>query len=174
MKNNENVVTPYYDYENDVIVKQCREIESAKVSMIFVEGMFIFKIPKLREFFDFNIFVEVDDDIRLSRMCKNFFFNCYFNRKFLVLHENKFMKSNPNALKSFFIIYEKFIKGSYEMNVEPTKKYANLILPNFDITPDDEIQDNPSLEFLLINLQNLIKPRVSLIMHQEKVVISKI
>jgi uridine kinase len=38
--------------------------------MIFVEGMFIFKIPKLREFFDFNIFVEVDDDIRLSRMCK--------------------------------------------------------------------------------------------------------
>ena len=70
LKNNENVVTPYYDYENDVIVKQCREIESAKVSMIFVEGMFIFKIPKLREFFDFNIFVEVDDDIRLSRMCK--------------------------------------------------------------------------------------------------------
>ncbi len=68
MKNNESVVTPYYDYENEIIVKQCREIKSAEVSMIFVEGMFIFKIPQLRELFDFNIFVEVDDDIRLSRM----------------------------------------------------------------------------------------------------------
>ena len=38
--------------------------------MIFVEGMFIFKIPKLRELIDFKIFVEVDDDIRLSRMRK--------------------------------------------------------------------------------------------------------
>ena len=82
------------------------------------------------------------------------------------------MKSNPNALKSFFIIYEKFIKGSYEMNVEPTKKYANLILPNFDITPDDEIQENPSLEFLLVNLQNLIKQRLSLIVLEEKTTFS--
>ena len=63
-------MTNYYDYENDVLVKQCREINSTKVSMIFVEGMFIYKIPKLREFFEFNIFVEVDDDIRLSRMRK--------------------------------------------------------------------------------------------------------
>jgi hypothetical protein len=83
------------------------------------------------------------------------------------------MKSNPKALKSFFIIYEKFIKGSYEVNVEPTKKYANLILPNFDITPDDEIEDNPSLEFLLSNLQNMIKHRLTLIMHSENLGIEK-
>ncbi len=67
------------------------------------------------------------------------------------------MKSNPHALKSFFIIYEKFIKDSYEKHVEPSKKNANLILPNFTITPDDEIEDNPSLQFLLVNLKNLIR-----------------
>jgi uridine kinase len=67
------------------------------------------------------------------------------------------MKSNHHALKSFFIIYEKFIKDSYEKYVEPTKKHANLILPNFNITPDDEIEDNPSLQFLLVNLKNLIR-----------------
>ena len=67
------------------------------------------------------------------------------------------MKSNPHALKSFFIIYEKFIKDSYEKHVEPSKKHANLILPNFTITPDDEIEDNQSLQFLLVNLKNLIR-----------------
>jgi uridine kinase len=169
LKNNESVVLPYYDYENEVLVKQCREILSAQVSMIFVEGMFIYKIAKLRELFDFNIFVEVDDDIRLSRMRKLSKFFIIL----IVIHENRFMKSNPKALKSFFIIYEKFIKGSYEVNVEPTKKYANLILPNFDITPDDEIEDNPSLEFLLSNLQNMIKHRLTLIMHSEHLGIEK-
>ena len=78
MKNNESVVLPYYDYENEVLVKQCREILSAQVSMVFVEGMFIYKIAKLRELFDFNIFVEVDEDIRLSRMRKLFHFYYYF------------------------------------------------------------------------------------------------
>jgi len=67
------------------------------------------------------------------------------------------MKSNHHALKSFFIIYEKFIKDSYEKHVEPSKKNSNLILPNFTITPDDEIEDNPSLQFLLVNLKNLIR-----------------
>jgi hypothetical protein len=80
-----------------------------------------------------------------------------------VISENKYIKSNPNALKSFFIIYEKFIKGCYEFHVEPTKKYAHLILPNFDITPEDEIEDNPSLEFLLGNLQGMIKQRLLVI-----------
>ena len=73
------------------------------------------------------------------------------------MNENTYMKSNHLALKSFFIIYEKFIKDSYEKHVEPSKKNANLILPNFNITPDDEIEDNPSLQFLLVNLKNLIR-----------------
>lgn len=54
-------------------MKQSREINSQIVSMIFVEGMFILKNEKLRNLFDFKIFVEVDDDIRLSRMCKKLY-----------------------------------------------------------------------------------------------------
>ncbi len=78
------------------------------------------------------------------------------------------MKSNPDALKSFFIIYEKFIKSSYEKYVEITKQYANLIFPNFDITPDNEIEDNPSLEFLLSNLQSMIISRYPLMTEYER------
>jgi uridine kinase len=132
-------------------VKKTREIKPTTVSMIFVEGMFLFKIQKVRDLLDFKMFIEVDDDIRLSRMGIHKFII------FIVLYENKYMKTNPASLKSFFIIYEKYIKAAYEVHVEYSKKYANLILPNFNITPDDQIEDNPSLEFLLVNLKNIIR-----------------
>lgn len=70
LKNNEKIIVPFYDYENDVLLKCNKEIDPKSVSMIFVEGMFIYKYAKLRDLFDFKIFVEVDDDIRLSRMGK--------------------------------------------------------------------------------------------------------
>ena len=38
--------------------------------MVFVEGQFIFKVQRIREMLDMKIYVEVDDDIRLSRMGK--------------------------------------------------------------------------------------------------------
>lgn len=42
--------------------------------MVFLEGQFIFRDPKIREFLDMKFYVEVDDDIRLSRMGKSFIF----------------------------------------------------------------------------------------------------
>ena len=47
------------------------EINPKSTSIIFVEGIFLYKYEKLRDLFDFKIFVEVDEDIRLSRMGKN-------------------------------------------------------------------------------------------------------
>jgi hypothetical protein len=39
----------------------------------------------------------------------------------LVIHENNYINNNHKALNSFFIIYEKFIKTSYDQNIEPVK-----------------------------------------------------
>lgn len=36
--------------------------------MVFVEGQFIFKHQRIRDLLDMKIYIEVDDDIRLSRM----------------------------------------------------------------------------------------------------------
>jgi hypothetical protein len=75
----------------------------------------------------------------------------------IVLSENKYLKNNSLAFRTFFAIYEKYIKPSFEMNIEISKKFAHLILPNFEITAEDEIEGDPTLEFLLVNLQNLNK-----------------
>jgi uridine kinase len=57
--------------EYEGLIQKGREVRNNQISMVFVEGMFIFKNEKLRNLFDFKIFVEVDEDIRLSRMGKH-------------------------------------------------------------------------------------------------------
>jgi dephospho-CoA kinase len=57
--------------EYEGLIQKGREVRNKQISMVFVEGMFIFKNEKLRNLFDFKIFVEVDEDIRLSRMGKH-------------------------------------------------------------------------------------------------------
>jgi uridine kinase len=41
--------------------------------MVFVEGQFIFKDSRIREILDMKIYIEVDDDIRLSRLSIDLF-----------------------------------------------------------------------------------------------------
>lgn len=74
--------------------------------MVFLEGQFIFKNHRIRDLLDMKIYIEVDDDVRLSRM---------------TIMENYYINNNVNAFKSFFIIYEKYMKPSFEQNVDLVK-----------------------------------------------------
>ena len=114
LKNGESFICPYYDNLNDENYDDFREIKP-NISLILLEGMFIFRDQKLRELLDFGIYVEVDDDIRLSRMGNIFIIK--------VIHENEFLKNNYKAFNSFFIIYEKYIKSSFEQNIEPVNNF---------------------------------------------------
>ena len=67
LKNGLSIICPYYDNINDENYADFREIKP-NISLILLEGMFIFRDQRLRELLDFGIYVEVDDDIRLSRM----------------------------------------------------------------------------------------------------------
>jgi uridine kinase len=60
-------MSPYYDSNNDDTHEEFREIKS-DTPLVLLEGMFLFRDAKLRELLDFGIYVEVDDDVRLSRM----------------------------------------------------------------------------------------------------------
>ncbi len=67
LKNGYTFTSPYYDTNSDEIFEEFREIKS-KTPLVLLEGMFILRDKRLRDLFDFSIYVEVDDDIRLSRM----------------------------------------------------------------------------------------------------------
>lgn len=139
--NGETVIINKFDEEEGRYTDETIEIDPEKTSLVIVEGYFLFKNKEVRELINLKIFNEVDDDVRLSR---------------LILRENVYLKNNANDFKIFFLIYEKYLKTSFEANIEPGKQCANIILPNYEISENDEIKSGDgTLEFLLINLMNI-------------------
>ena len=123
------------------------EINPKDTKLIILEGYFIFKYEKVRDLINLKIFSEIDDDVRLSR---------------LLINENAFLKDLPIAFKHFFMIYEKYIKVSYEKHISPTKKEAKIILSNCIVKDEDEDKnekyvEDDTLTILITNLKNVVK-----------------
>ena len=119
-----------------------RVVDPKKTKIILVEGYFIFSTQKIRDLFDMRFYTKVDDDIRFTR---------------LILRENEIMKNDPKAIQAFCLVYQKYMKPSFESNIEVEEKYANLVLPNYEINDKEEIEiADDIMEFLLVGLQTLI------------------
>ena len=121
-------------------------IKPDETSMVIMEGYFIFRDKKVRDLIDVKIYIEIDDDIRLSR---------------LLLNENKFLNNDSLAIKNFFMIYKNYIKTSYEQYIEPTKHEARIILPNYTVRDDEVIDGDETFESLVLMLKSIVKSRNS-------------
>ena len=79
--------------------------------VIIVEGILIFENQPLRELMDIKIFVDTDADVRLCRRIK------------------RDVNKRGRTLESVLTQYQDTVKPMHEKFVEPSKKYANLIVP---------------------------------------------
>ena len=79
--------------------------------VIIVEGIMIFADPELRKRMDIRIFVDTDADIRLCRRIK------------------RDVNKRGRSLESVLNQYQQTVKPMHEMHVEPTKKFADLVVP---------------------------------------------
>ena len=79
--------------------------------VIIVEGILIFENEELRNLMDIRIFVDTDADIRLCRRIKR--------------DVNKRGRTLESVLKQ----YQDTVKPMHERYVEPSKKYANIVVP---------------------------------------------
>lgn len=91
---------------------------------------------------DLKIFIDTDDDVRLSRR---------------VLKMDK--KGTLNNLQDLLYKYETKIKPAYEKWIEPSKKYADIILPNYGFSMDNMDIDDiiipiPAVELIIKQVQN--------------------
>ena len=113
-----------------------------KRCIIIIDGYFIFRNKKIREMLNLKIYKEVEDDVRLSR---------------LIVREEKYLHNNFEAYEIYFGIYERFYKTSYDEYIAANKKVANILLPDYNVTEDDRVEVDETLEFLTSNLNNLYK-----------------
>jgi uridine kinase len=89
--------------------------------IIIVEGLLIFHIDGIRDRLDLKIFLDTDDDIRLSR-------------RIMKGH----MKLGRNV-DSIVERYKKFVKPCHEIYVLPSRKFADIIIPNFGSSVCEEL-----------------------------------
>ena len=100
---------PVYDFTVHNRSDEVTRIEPSRV--IIVEGILIFENEALRDLMDIRIFVDTDADVRLCRRIKR--------------DVNKRGRTLESVLKQ----YQETVKPMHEKYVEPSKKYANLVVP---------------------------------------------
>lgn len=100
---------PIYDFARHIRKEETRVVHPKKV--ILVDGILIFSEKGLRKQMDIKLYVDTDDDIRLLRRI----------RRDILERERKL----ENVLKQ----YEEYVRPMHLEFVEPSKRYADIIIP---------------------------------------------
>jgi uridine kinase len=109
LKQGRPIECPTYDYTVHNRADAVLRIEPRKV--IVVEGILIFQNPELCAEMDIKIFVDADADVRLCRRIR------------------RDVKKRGRTIDSVIDQYLTTVKPMHEQFVEPSKKNANLIVP---------------------------------------------
>ncbi|HEX4421666.1 MAG TPA: uridine kinase [Kofleriaceae bacterium] len=109
LRSGRTVEVPLYDFATYTRRPESRRVEPARV--IIVEGILVFAEPALREQMDIKIFVDTDPDIRLMRRIRRDLE--HRGRTFQSVREQYYATVRPMHLEY----------------VEPTKRWADLIIP---------------------------------------------
>jgi len=109
LRHGQAIDCPVYDFTQHNRSHETIRIEPRKV--IIVEGILIFENKELRDLMDIRIFVDTDADVRLCRRIK------------------RDVNKRGRSLESVLLQYQQTVKPMHEMYVEPSKKYANIIVP---------------------------------------------
>ncbi len=100
---------PVYDFTRHNRSGETIRLEPRPV--IIVEGILIFENEPLRNLMDIRLFVDTDADVRLCRRIK------------------RDVNKRGRTLESVLTQYQATVKPMHEKYVEPSKKYANLVIP---------------------------------------------
>lgn len=107
--NGQAVQMPVYDFTQHNRAEETIRVEPKEV--IIIEGILIFSDKELRDLMDIKVFVDTDDDIRIIRRIK------------------RDMAERGRSLDSIIDMYTSIVKPMHEQFIEPTKKFADIIIP---------------------------------------------
>lgn len=109
LKHNVPIKHPVYSFVEHNRLDETVLIKPSKV--IIVEGILIFDHKELRDEMDIKVFVDTDADVRLARR---------------ILRD---VRDRGRTMESVITQYTTTVKPMHEEFVEPSKKYADVIIP---------------------------------------------
>lgn len=109
LRHNQSIEMPVYDYKE--YTRSARTVHVEPQDVIILEGILILDDERLRDLMDIKVYVDADDDIRILRRIQ------------------RDMKERGRTLDSIISQYLKTVKPMYHQFIEPTKRYADIIVP---------------------------------------------
>lgn len=100
---------PVYDYTTCSRLKETNHIEPRRV--IILEGIMALVEPSIRDILDMKVFVDADSDERLIRVLR------------------RDVVERGRTVEDLVDRYQRIIKPMHNLHIEPTKQYADIIVP---------------------------------------------
>ncbi len=110
LKSEKEIQQPIYSFVTHNRTKDTLKTQPRKV--VIVEGILIFNSKKLLDLFDIKIFVHADADERLIRRVK------------------RDIKERGRDIDEVLNRYKETLKPMHQQFIEPTKSFADIIIPN--------------------------------------------
>ena len=121
LKAGQPIELPIYDFKTHSRTSKVIPVDPQPV--ILVDGILIFAEPELRKMFDVKIFVDTDADIRFIRRLQ------------------RDITERGRTVNSVIVQYQKTVRPMHMDFVEPSKRYADVIIPEggFNIVAMDMV-----------------------------------
>ncbi|MEM9243038.1 MAG: uridine kinase [Pseudomonadota bacterium] len=110
LKQGKDIMVPQYDHTCHNRKKEQRQVHN--VTIVIIEGILLLAEPTLREQMDIRLFIDTPLDI------------CFIRRLKRDLTERE------RTLESILTQYKTTVRPMYQQFVEPSKRYADIIIPN--------------------------------------------
>jgi uridine kinase len=109
LRDGERIEQPVYDYETHS--RKAETLGVGPASIILLEGIQVLTVAELRDRMDIKLFIDCDPDERLTRR---------------LLRD---IRERGRTVESVLGTYEKHVRPMHLQFVEPSKRWADLIIP---------------------------------------------
>lgn len=133
LKNGVPIEHPVYSFVEHNRMEETVKVKPSKV--IIIDGILIYENRELRDLMDIKVFVDTDADIRLTRR---------------ILRD---VLERGRTMESVISQYTSTVKPMHEEFVEPSKKYADVIIPEGGF-------NSVAVTMLIENIKSLIRSKI--------------
>lgn len=130
LKNNVPINHPVYSFVEHNRTSESVLVKPSKV--IIIDGILIFENKELRELMDIKVFVDTDADLRLARR---------------ILRD---VRERGRSMESVINQYTTTVKPMHEEFVEPSKRYADVIIPEGGF-------NSVAVQMLIQNIRSIVE-----------------
>ncbi|MBE6187713.1 MAG: uridine kinase [Alistipes sp.] len=130
LKSNVPIERPVYSFVDHNRTEETVPVKPSKV--IIIDGILIFENKELRELMDIKVFVDTDADLRLARR---------------ILRD---VRERGRSMESVIDQYTTTVKPMHEEFVEPSKRYADVIIPEGGF-------NSVAVQMLIQNIRSIVE-----------------